>query len=46
MGGDQVRGERTLCFVRKEVIHLRGCAIVSDDVETFIIHIENKILAL
>jgi hypothetical protein len=46
MGADRVRGECTLCFVRKEVINFRGCAIVSDDVETFVVHIENKILAL
>lgn len=36
----------TFCFVRQEVINLGGCTIVGDDIEPFVIHIKNKILAL
>lgn len=46
MRADRVRGERTFGFVCKEVINLCGCAVVSDNVETFVIHIKNEILAL
>ena len=43
---DRTRSESTFGFICKEVVHLRGCTVVGDDVEAFIIHIKNKILAL
>ena len=33
-------------FVPQEIINLGGCTIVCDNIETFVIHIKNKILAL
>lgn len=36
----------TLSFIGKEVIDLAGCAVVGDNSEAFVIHVENEILAL
>ena len=36
----------TLSFIGKEVVNLAGCAIVGDNSEAFVIHVENEILAL
>lgn len=36
----------TFSFVRQEMINFGRCTIVSDDIETFVIHIENEVLAL
>ena len=36
----------TFCFIRQEVINLGRCTIVGDDIEPFVIHVKNEILAL
>ena len=32
-------GERTLGLVRKEVVHLGGGTVVTDDIETLVVHV-------
>lgn len=38
--------ESTLGFICKEVVHLGGCSVVGDNIEAFIVHIKNEVLAL
>ena len=36
----------TFGFIRQEVIDFGRCTIIGNDVETFVIHIKNEVLAL
>ena len=38
--------ERTLCLVRKEVVDLAGRAVVGDDGEALVVHVEDQVLTL
>lgn len=36
----------TLGLVSKEIVNFAGCSVVCDDSKTFVVHVEDKILAL
>lgn len=35
------RAERTFCLVGEEIVNLAGGPIVSNDIEAFVVHVEN-----
>ena len=44
--GESKIPSHTLCLVCKEIVDFAGCAVICDDVETFVVHVQNQILAL
>ena len=42
----QIKRIRTLCLVGEEGVNLGRRAVVRDDVEALVVHVENQVLAL